>query len=391
MSDFTTLGDDEKLKIKVPVKGATNWGDTMKSDTFQKIADHDHSGADGKGSLISKVGSSSQDTTIDASTKIALQKPLNLTPQTLPGGYTSAKGDMYIDTAGVLQIYNGTAWLTASQTSTIEGSQDVTFTRDSAHDGKMLKYNHSTTKFEPFIPNLNNLSDMNISGIGDTDILTYNNSTSKYDPITRANLAASMFTHASGDTNFESAALASVPHSLASSDTTTHQMWARADFNPLVIKLKTNTNWEIGSAYQKVKFNTTEIDTFGGSTLDTTLNKWTCPKAGYYKITFKVSGVDLLDYAELAAWIIKNQTADPSTTAGIIAYEQSDAIVPTFGDTKGYTTISDIFELAEDDYLFFWCNSSGDGGTNNDKWTLKKDPAYGNTYASINFISGLTN
>ena len=60
MSDFTTLGDDQKLKIKVPVKGATNWGDTMKSDTFQKIADHDHSGVNGKGSVISKVGTDSQ-------------------------------------------------------------------------------------------------------------------------------------------------------------------------------------------------------------------------------------------------------------------------------------------------------------------------------------------
>jgi hypothetical protein len=48
---FLTLGASTELQIKVPTNGTTDWGDTLKTDTFQKIAEHDHTGS-GKGKQL---------------------------------------------------------------------------------------------------------------------------------------------------------------------------------------------------------------------------------------------------------------------------------------------------------------------------------------------------
>ena len=48
---YITLGLSSELQIVVPTSGSRNWGDTMKTDTFQKIAEHDHTGS-GKGKQI---------------------------------------------------------------------------------------------------------------------------------------------------------------------------------------------------------------------------------------------------------------------------------------------------------------------------------------------------
>lgn len=42
---FITLGTVNQLQIKVPTIGSTDWGDTLRTDTFLKIAEHDHSGS----------------------------------------------------------------------------------------------------------------------------------------------------------------------------------------------------------------------------------------------------------------------------------------------------------------------------------------------------------
>lgn len=42
---FITLGTASELQIKVPTIGSTNWGDTLRTDTFLKIAQHQHTGA----------------------------------------------------------------------------------------------------------------------------------------------------------------------------------------------------------------------------------------------------------------------------------------------------------------------------------------------------------
>lgn len=48
---YITLGTSTELQIKVPTNGTTDWGDTLRTDTFQKIVEHDHSGA-GKGKQL---------------------------------------------------------------------------------------------------------------------------------------------------------------------------------------------------------------------------------------------------------------------------------------------------------------------------------------------------
>lgn len=48
---FINLGTSSQLTIKVPVPGTTGWADTMRTDTFLKIAEHDHT-ASGKGAQL---------------------------------------------------------------------------------------------------------------------------------------------------------------------------------------------------------------------------------------------------------------------------------------------------------------------------------------------------
>ena len=48
---FLTLGTVDQLQIKVPTKSTTSWADTLKTDTFQKISEHDHTGS-GKGTKL---------------------------------------------------------------------------------------------------------------------------------------------------------------------------------------------------------------------------------------------------------------------------------------------------------------------------------------------------
>lgn len=195
MSDFTTLGDDQKLKIKVPVKGATNWGDTMKSDTFQKIADHDHSGADGKGTKISKVGDPNQqgDTEIDSNSRILLKKSLRITTLASPPS-NAIIGDLYIDNAGTLKICTQAeqagppivpaVWASATASYDLKGATDANF--DSVADGQMLVYNSTANAFEPFTKDVGNLNDVDTTGVTDGDLMVYDSATSKWKPDSRA-------------------------------------------------------------------------------------------------------------------------------------------------------------------------------------------------------------
>jgi hypothetical protein len=49
---FITIGSASQLQIKVPTRGTTNWDETMRTDTFLKIAQHDHSGTSGNGTQL---------------------------------------------------------------------------------------------------------------------------------------------------------------------------------------------------------------------------------------------------------------------------------------------------------------------------------------------------
>ena len=66
---FITLGSASELQIKVPTVGTTDWGDTLRTDTFLKIAEHDHSGS-GNGANIGG-GSIANDSITGAKIRLA--------------------------------------------------------------------------------------------------------------------------------------------------------------------------------------------------------------------------------------------------------------------------------------------------------------------------------
>jgi len=65
-----TLGDDTKLKLKIPSKGDVDWSDDFKTQFAQKIVDHDHTGLDGKGAKL--TGDSLVDGAINRSSLLAI-------------------------------------------------------------------------------------------------------------------------------------------------------------------------------------------------------------------------------------------------------------------------------------------------------------------------------
>jgi hypothetical protein len=65
-----TLGDDTKLKLKIPSKGDVDWSDDFKTQFAQKIVDHDHTGLDGKGAKL--TGDSLADGAINRSSLLGI-------------------------------------------------------------------------------------------------------------------------------------------------------------------------------------------------------------------------------------------------------------------------------------------------------------------------------
>jgi len=66
---YLTLGSASQLQIKVPTNGTTDWGDTLKTDTFQKIAEHNHTGS-GTGSQLG-TGSIQADAIVGTKIRLA--------------------------------------------------------------------------------------------------------------------------------------------------------------------------------------------------------------------------------------------------------------------------------------------------------------------------------
>lgn len=66
---FITLGAATELVIKVPTIGTTDWGDTMRTDTFLKIAEHNHDGS-GNGAKLG-AGSFENDSVTNLNIRLA--------------------------------------------------------------------------------------------------------------------------------------------------------------------------------------------------------------------------------------------------------------------------------------------------------------------------------
>ena len=71
---FITLGTSSQLQIVVPTIGSTSWADTMRTDTFLKIAEHLHTGAADGAQL--GTGSFSADSVTGTKIRLANQEYL---------------------------------------------------------------------------------------------------------------------------------------------------------------------------------------------------------------------------------------------------------------------------------------------------------------------------
>tara|TARA_B100000131_G_C17817841_1_gene492464 strand:+ start:25 stop:672 length:648 start_codon:yes stop_codon:yes gene_type:complete len=108
---YTELGSSSTLKLKVPTKGTTNWDEELKTNTFQKITDHDHTGTDGKGSkianaaLVSSSGSEAVNTNVirdDAITNAKMADDSVNTNEIVDSAVTTAKiADSASESTGV--------------------------------------------------------------------------------------------------------------------------------------------------------------------------------------------------------------------------------------------------------------------------------------------------
>jgi microcystin-dependent protein len=170
MADSTKLGDDSTLKIEVPIKGSTNWADTLKEKTFKKIADHDHSGVGGKGAVISTVGSSAQDTTIKATKRVLIEKPINLKPGPPPA--SPSAGDLYVNDVGVLKLWNDSndEWVDQSASASLSGAGDTLIVNPT--DKQVLEYNSDSSNWIPVSQTISNLSSKSANELSDVDIST---------------------------------------------------------------------------------------------------------------------------------------------------------------------------------------------------------------------------
>lgn len=50
---YITIGTSSQLQIQAPTKGTTGWDETIRTNTWLKIAEHDHTGSNGKGIQLS--------------------------------------------------------------------------------------------------------------------------------------------------------------------------------------------------------------------------------------------------------------------------------------------------------------------------------------------------
>ena len=119
-----TLGDDTKLKLKVPSKGDTNWESDFKTEFAQKIVDHDHTGVDGKGAKIAEAaiedGAITTNKIADGavtSVKIAADAvaDIDLAPDSV--GTSELKNDA-VETANILDANVTTAKIADSNVTT---------------------------------------------------------------------------------------------------------------------------------------------------------------------------------------------------------------------------------------------------------------------------------
>jgi len=125
---FITIGTTSQLQIKVPTRGSTGWDETMRTDTFLKIATHDHTGASGKGVQLS-AGAFADDTITGAKILLANDEYLRGRNQANSGNINLAK----INTSDEVEF--------GASVGTIEIQDDGLTIVDNADNTKVIALN----------------------------------------------------------------------------------------------------------------------------------------------------------------------------------------------------------------------------------------------------------
>lgn len=174
---FLTLGTASELQIKVPTKGTTDWADTMRTDTFLKIAEHTHSGS-GDGAQLG-TGSIVADAITGA--KIRLDND----------EYLKARNNADTANISILKIDTGDELYINATISNAEFQDDGLTIVDNADNTKKIAFDASgiTTATTRTLT----VPDANITLVGAASTQTLTNKTISVDDNTVSGIAASSF------------------------------------------------------------------------------------------------------------------------------------------------------------------------------------------------------
>ena len=176
-----TLGDDTKLKLKVPSKGDTGWESDFKTEFAQKIVDHDHTGVDGKGAKISEAaiedGAITTDKIADGaitSVKIAADAvaDIDLAPDSV--GTSELKNDA-VETANILDANVTEAKLATNSVSTLK------IVDSNVTTAKIADANVTAAKIGSDVV-LSTLNDVSSTSPTEQQTLVWNSSASEWKP-----------------------------------------------------------------------------------------------------------------------------------------------------------------------------------------------------------------
>lgn len=176
-----TLGDDTKLKLKVPSKGDTNWESDFKTEFAQKIVDHDHTGVDGKGAKIATAAIEDSAITTDkiadgavTSVKIAADAVADIDLAADSVGTSELKNDA-VETANILDANVTTAKIADTNVTTAKIA-DANVTEAKLADGSVTNAKMGTDVV------LSTLSNVSSSAPSANQVLKWDAGSSEWAP-----------------------------------------------------------------------------------------------------------------------------------------------------------------------------------------------------------------
>jgi hypothetical protein len=187
---FITLGTSSQLQIKVPTRGSTGWDETMRTDTFLKIAQHNHTGS-GNGE---QLGTSAISADAITGAKIRLDNDEYLRGRNQAD--SADKNIIKVNTSDELEF--------GTTVGTIELQDDGLTIVDNGDNTKKIAFDAAsiTTSTTRTLT----VPDANITLVGAANTQTLTNKTISADDNTLSGIAASSFVLSDGSGNIDGAA-----------------------------------------------------------------------------------------------------------------------------------------------------------------------------------------